>query len=152
MSAYEHPELHENFLGKTSKVNELAQMVESILKDDKTIPVPDYSTKVTDTSFAVMEPSQFVPLPTTRKISKRLRKPGANVKQISFMRQIDVSKEVREEARNDRLIIASSFRRMGNWEYRLYNFDKAIDYYTKGLSYISDTPVLYLNRCLCYVK
>lgn len=111
MSSYEHPELHESFLEKTSKVNELVQLLESTLKDDKTIPVIDHSTNVTDTSFCVMQPTHHNPLAAARKNSKRIRKVGANVNQTSFMRQIDVSKEVREIARCDRMIVASSFRR-----------------------------------------
>jgi len=42
--------------------------------------------------------------------------------------------------------------RLGNAEYRRANFDKAIEYYTKGLNYINDSPVLYVNRSLCYIK
>lgn len=42
--------------------------------------------------------------------------------------------------------------RMGNYEYRKSNYETAIAMYNKGLCYINDTFVLYLNRCACFIK
>lgn len=110
MSPYAHPELHENFLNDTSKVDELANVLQQIIKDDKSIPLKDYSTEVTNTSFCVLQENAFRQFHTSAKMSKKIRK-YVNTNQISFMRQIDVTKEVRQLARRDRIIVATSFRR-----------------------------------------
>ncbi|ALC47099.1 CG31294 [Drosophila busckii] len=41
---------------------------------------------------------------------------------------------------------------LGNCEYRRTMYDKAIEFYSRGLDYITDTPVLFCNRALCYIK
>lgn len=107
---YYHPQLHEQFLYGTSKVNELVNFLEQIIKDDKSLPVKDYSTQVMDTNFSVMQKNEFRQFNTSGKITKKIRE-NANINQISFMRQIDVSEKVQKMARRDRIIVASSFRR-----------------------------------------
>lgn len=42
--------------------------------------------------------------------------------------------------------------RLGNAEYRKGSFDKAIELYSHGISFISDSPVLYVNRSVCLIK
>jgi len=68
------------------------------------------------------------------------------------MRQIDSEPDDRVLAREQREDVAETFRRMGNYEYRKLNFSLAKDYYSKGIQYIKDSPVLYVNRALCFIK
>lgn len=75
-----------------------------------------------------------------------------NTNQFTFMRQIDSEPDDRVLAREQREDVAETFRRMGNYEYRKLNFSLAKDYYSKGMQYIKDSPVLYVNRALCYIK
>lgn len=44
------------------------------------------------------------------------------------------------------------FFRMGNEAYKKQNFEKAIDLYSKAIDAIRDSPVLYCNRALAYIK
>lgn len=106
----QHPQLHEKFLFEDSKVNDLVNFLEQIVKDDKSLPVKDYSTQVTDTNFCVMQQNIFRQFHTSSKFTKKIRA-CANINQTSFMRQIEVSEKVRKMARRDRIIVATSFRR-----------------------------------------
>jgi len=82
----------------------------------------------------------------------KAKKVPINTDQFTFMRQIDSSPEDQILARKQRENVADTFRRMGNAEYRKLNFSMAKNYYTKGLEYIKDTPVLYVNRAMCSIK
>uniref|UniRef100_A0A0K8VEQ5 Tetratricopeptide repeat protein 12 n=1 Tax=Bactrocera latifrons TaxID=174628 RepID=A0A0K8VEQ5_BACLA len=41
---------------------------------------------------------------------------------------------------------------MGNDAYRKQNYEKAIQMYTKAIEHVKDSPILYNNRALCYLK
>lgn len=82
----------------------------------------------------------------------KARRIALNTNQFTFMRQIDPEPEDRILARQEREFVAETFRRLGNFEYRKLRFDVAIENYTKGLKYVKDTPVLYVNRAMCYIK
>lgn len=41
---------------------------------------------------------------------------------------------------------------MGNEAYKKQNFEKAVDLYSKAIDTIRDSPVLYCNRALAYIK
>ncbi|XP_034486210.1 tetratricopeptide repeat protein 12-like [Drosophila innubila] len=150
MSSYIHSELHEDFLLRPSKVDDVLKLLHEIAKTGKDKAEVDISEGVTDTSFVVMQRQNVVK--KSRSLSKRNIFSKPNMNQMTFMRQIDVSEEERKKARAERVSVANNFRRLGNAEYRKSNFDKAIDYYTKGLNYINDSPVLFVNRSLCNIK
>lgn len=42
--------------------------------------------------------------------------------------------------------------RMGNDAFKKQNYDKAVDLYNKAIDTIRDSPVLYCNRALTYIK
>ncbi|XP_001360079.2 tetratricopeptide repeat protein 12 [Drosophila pseudoobscura] len=118
-------------------------------KDTKDQEV-DISDGVTDDNYLVSGRAQR-PQRSQQRSTKKIHK-TLNLNQMSFMRQIDVTREERLAAREERHLVAENFRRMGNDEYRKCNFDKAIYFYTKGLQYVTDTPVLYCNRALAKIK
>ncbi|KAH8347120.1 hypothetical protein KR059_005403 [Drosophila kikkawai] len=146
----------EGFLTQRSVVMDVMKQLDDMLnankmdtkgKEEKK-PEVDPSTGVTETSFVV----------SARDIRKKSSRPfkkmtkTSNMNQITFMRQIDVTQQDREEARADRERVAESFRRFGNEEFRRTNYEKAIYYYSKGIQYVVDSPVLYCNRALAKIK
>ncbi|XP_017031402.1 tetratricopeptide repeat protein 12 [Drosophila kikkawai] len=146
----------EGFLTQRSVVMDVMKQLDDMLnvnkmdtkgKEEKK-PEVDPSIGVTETSFVV----------SARDIRKKSSRPfkkmtkTSNMNQITFMRQIDVTQQDREEARADRERVAESFRRFGNEEFRRTNYEKAIYYYSKGIQYVVDSPVLYCNRALAKIK
>ncbi|TDG48793.1 hypothetical protein AWZ03_004696 [Drosophila navojoa] len=166
MSTLVHAELEENFLSRGSLVDDLLKFLTEVAKSnqmdagkkEKEAKVDiDYSAGVTEDNFSVMTRISTGKREYTKKESinkKMIRRsviPG-NLDQMTFMRQIGLSYEARAKARDERIRVANNFRRLGNAEYRKMNFDKAIEYYTKAIEYISDSIVLYVNRSLCFAK
>ncbi|KAH8420870.1 hypothetical protein KR222_007468 [Zaprionus bogoriensis] len=146
MSSYEHSQLHENFLKKPSVMDDLQYFLE--VMHNKDAQKVDYSAGLTDDSFYVMARSQH-------DLKKKVlpKQPIlTNINQMTFMRQIDVDDNERIAARAERMHVAAEFRRLGNAQYRNNQLDKAINFYSMGLCYIVDSPVLYVNRGLCYIK
>ncbi|KAH8310792.1 hypothetical protein KR044_003020 [Drosophila immigrans] len=151
MSAHIHSESHEAFLLEPSKVDDVITLLHEIQTASKEkAGVTDYSAGVTDSSFMVLK--RIEATRRSKSLTKKSTLKSRNVEQLTFMRQIDMSDEARYKARLERVGVANSFRRMGNLEYRKLNFDKAMEYYSKGLTYIVDSPVLYVNRSLCHIK
>ncbi|KAL7728035.1 hypothetical protein ACLKA6_017886 [Drosophila palustris] len=150
MSSYIHSELHEDFLLKPSKVDDVIKLLHEIAKSSKEKAEVDISAGVTDTNFMVMHRTNVTK--KSKSLSKKNISGKSNTNQMTFMRQIDVSEEERKKVREERIYVANNFRRLGNAEYRKTNFDKAIEYYSRGLTYINDSPVLFVNRSLCNIK
>ncbi|XP_034486185.1 tetratricopeptide repeat protein 12 [Drosophila innubila] len=158
MSTTKHSELNENFLRQPSKVDDIIKFLAEMAKSNKMEGTKepevkkevDISASVTDSSFLVTQRSSS----SGKRSKSTSKKPNlrANMNQMTFMRQIDLTDEERIKAREERVRVANNFRRLGNAEYRRTNFDSAIEYYTKGLNYINDSPVLFVNRSLCYIK
>ncbi|XP_051864050.1 uncharacterized protein LOC117575117 isoform X1 [Drosophila albomicans] len=88
MSAHRHSELHEDFLLKPSKVDDVIKLLNEIAKSSKDKTEVDISAGVTDTSFMVLKRIETGERPkssirrTTLKIS--------NMNQLTFMRQINI--------------------------------------------------------------
>ncbi|XP_017083584.1 tetratricopeptide repeat protein 12 [Drosophila eugracilis] len=145
----------ESFLTQRSLVMDVVRQLDEMQnankmekgKEEKK-PEIDPSVGVTNTSFVVFY--REIRKKSSRYF-KRVQK-SSNINQICFMRQIDVTPKDREEARRDREIVADSFRRLGNEEYRRANYEKAIFHYSKAIQYVADSPVLYCNRALARIK
>jgi len=110
MSSYIHSELHEDFLLKPSKVDDVLKLLHEIAKTGKDKADIDISEGVTDTSFVVMQ-RQNIQNKKSRSLSKRNIFSKPNMNQMTFMRQIDVSEEERKKARAERISVANNFRR-----------------------------------------
>ncbi|XP_030565851.1 tetratricopeptide repeat protein 12-like [Drosophila novamexicana] len=157
MSATRHRELEEDFLRRPSKVGEVINLLDEISKGGKMAkgnvdkPAANIIPDVTDTNFIVMQRGQLH-VKTRSKRSFIQIDIAANRDQMTFMRQIDVTQAERNNARRERISVALNYRRLGNAEFRKPNFDNAIEFYTKGLEYIVDSKVLFVNRSLCYIK
>ncbi|EDW97418.1 tetratricopeptide repeat protein 12 [Drosophila yakuba] len=150
---HQHPESDESFLHeKTTKVEDIIEYLEVVENANKTD-----ASKKRQKSTVTMEDVKCIvtqrnPLSTTTFRRGKAKRVLANTNQFTFMRQIDSEPEDRLLARKQREDVAETFRRMGNREYRKLNFTLAREYYTKGMQYIKDSPVLYINRALCCIK
>ncbi|XP_023034499.2 tetratricopeptide repeat protein 12 isoform X2 [Drosophila willistoni] len=152
------PEMNEKFLEEPSKVQEVLQFLDQMANANKMDegsapqkPLVDSSGLVTDENFLVFKRISFNDRMSIKR-SKSKNKIVGNTNQFTFMRQIDETQERRVETRIERERVADNYRRLGNFEYRRNAFEAAIQFYTRGLGYIVDTPVLYVNRALCHIK
>ncbi|XP_032593227.1 tetratricopeptide repeat protein 12 isoform X2 [Drosophila grimshawi] len=112
-------------------------------------PTVDISADVTDDNYFITTRSLSVGSTSFRKSKIKVK---SNTNQFTFMRQLDQSDEERVKTRIERERVANNFRRLGNAAYRRNQFKNAIEMYTKGLEYINNTPVLYINRACCNIK
>ncbi|XP_064545169.1 uncharacterized protein LOC135433131 [Drosophila montana] len=101
MSKWRHSELEEDFLRRPSKVDELFKFLDEISSkgkgnDDKAaaVIIPD----VTDTNFIVMQRGQYQDRKRTKRSTFKFNM-TANLNQMTFMRQIDVSEAEQTSAR-----------------------------------------------------
>ncbi|XP_002138101.1 tetratricopeptide repeat protein 12 [Drosophila pseudoobscura] len=152
---YQHPQTDEVFLHSPSLVDDVLQFMETIGDASKneasaaTKEKKNYSEKLTDDNFMVTSRLIFG---ASYKRSRSKTKVTANTNTFTFMRQVDQDLKSRQQARIERERVAENFRRLGNHEYRKENYELAAQHYTRGLATINDTPVLYVNRALCYLK
>lgn len=72
--------------------------------------------------------------------------------QYTFMKQLESDAKKRAAVKKEREQIAQNFRKMGNEAFRKQEYEKAINLYTKAIDHVKDSPILYNNRALCYIK
>ncbi|XP_055377856.1 tetratricopeptide repeat protein 12-like, partial [Condylostylus longicornis] len=72
--------------------------------------------------------------------------------QFTFMRQVEEDAKQRTETRRENEMIANNFRQLGNEAFRKQEYEKAINHYTKAIDHVKDSPILYCNRALTYIK
>ncbi|XP_033165005.1 tetratricopeptide repeat protein 12 [Drosophila mauritiana] len=150
---YQHPAADESFLNdQPTKVEDVIEYLDVLENANKT-----ESSKKRQKSLVTMDDIKCIVTRRSAASSTTLRRGKAkrvliNTNQFTFMRQIDSEPDDRVLAREQREDVAETFRRMGNREYRKLNFSLAKDYYSKGIQYIKDSPVLYVNRALCFIK
>lgn len=72
--------------------------------------------------------------------------------QYTFMMQLESDAKKRAAVKKEREQIAQNFRKMGNEAFRKQEYEKAINLYTKAIDHVKDSPILYNNRALCYIK
>lgn len=102
------------------------------------------------------------------------KKEPHTVDKFTFMQQLEQDAAMRAENRRNREIIADNFRkynnhccsdknnslyvsfpsiiRLGNKAFKEQRYEEAINLYTKAVDYIKDSPILYNNRALSYIK
>ncbi|XP_023166463.2 tetratricopeptide repeat protein 12 [Drosophila hydei] len=142
MYSLQHPQMDESFLRLDSTVDEVINLLRSIKKpnENETETKPEEAAdSVTDDNFmvTVRDPGN-----TSNKSKDR----------FTFMRQVDVELAERSKARLEREKVAQKFRKLGNSDYRQGNYESAVRMYTQALENIKDSPILYINRSLSYIK
>ncbi|XP_055620585.1 tetratricopeptide repeat protein 12 [Toxorhynchites rutilus septentrionalis] len=71
---------------------------------------------------------------------------------FAFMADIERDAARRASERKEREQVAQGLRRAGNRAFRREEYEKAISMYTKAIDQIRDSPILYNNRALAYIK
>ncbi|XP_055907314.1 tetratricopeptide repeat protein 12 [Eupeodes corollae] len=78
--------------------------------------------------------------------------PDGQMDKFTFMQQIEQDAKKRNEVRQEREKIAQHFRKLGNDAFHKNEFEKAINMFTKAIDHVKDSPILYNNRALSYMK
>ncbi|XP_062123338.1 tetratricopeptide repeat protein 12 [Drosophila sulfurigaster albostrigata] len=143
MYSLQHPQIDESFLQLNSKVEEVTTLLRSMIKPSEeeveaaTFKKETTADGVTDDNFMV---------------TKRPSDTSINNDRFTFMRQVEVDQDERSKARLERERVAQNFRKLGNANYRQEKFENAIAMYSQAIENIKDSPVLYINRALCFIK
>ncbi|KAI9580033.1 hypothetical protein GQX74_000821 [Glossina fuscipes] len=157
------PGFNEEFLEFESKVHQVMKLLEDISvankKEGEEVKKPekDIYQDLNENNFIV----------TTREIGTSINKKkatpaSADIKRtpqgaiemdkFTFMQQLEQDADERHKGFKERERIAQNFRALGNEAYRKANYEKAINMYTKAIDHIKDSPILYNNRALSYIK
>ncbi|XP_050098018.1 tetratricopeptide repeat protein 12 [Anopheles aquasalis] len=70
----------------------------------------------------------------------------------AFMAEIERDAARRATERKEREQVAQGLRRSGNRAFRRGEYEKAINMYSKAIDQIRDSPILYNNRALAYIR
>lgn len=70
----------------------------------------------------------------------------------AFMAEIERDAARRAAERKEREQVAQGLRRSGNRAFRRGEYEKAINMYSKAIDQIRDSPILYNNRALAYIR
>ncbi|XP_058456915.1 tetratricopeptide repeat protein 12-like [Malaya genurostris] len=79
-----------------------------------------------------------------------LEKPSSD--KFAFMADVEKDAARRAAERKEREQTAQGLRRAGNRAFRKGEYEKSISMYTKAIDYLRDSPILYNNRALAYIK
>ncbi|XP_073819759.1 tetratricopeptide repeat protein 12-like [Musca autumnalis] len=160
------PGFDEDFLEFESKVNQVMKLLEDInnankKEDESTSPSKKAAPKnifdeIDENNFIVtVKESRTVlnrnVLENDDEDEKKKSNPDVMDK-FTFMQQFEKDADERAKARRERERIAQHFRTLGNEAFRKQNYEKAINMYTKAMDHIRDSPILYNNRALAYMK
>uniref|UniRef100_A0A182WWC2 TPR_REGION domain-containing protein n=1 Tax=Anopheles quadriannulatus TaxID=34691 RepID=A0A182WWC2_ANOQN len=70
----------------------------------------------------------------------------------AFMAEIERDAARRATERREREQVAQGLRRAGNRAFRRAEYEQAINMYSKAIDQIRDSPILYNNRALAYIR
>ncbi|XP_030374296.1 tetratricopeptide repeat protein 12 [Scaptodrosophila lebanonensis] len=150
----QHPQIDESFLHNGSKLDDVMKLLHSIASAQK--PAEEELklqtgtiTDITEDNFVVAKRREQ---PELNKQTIKSNVPESNKDLFTFMRQMEINQEERSKARLERERVAQNFRKLGNFEYRRGSYEVAMRMYSEAIENIKDSPVLYINRALCYIK
>ncbi|XP_055708360.1 tetratricopeptide repeat protein 12 [Phlebotomus papatasi] len=70
----------------------------------------------------------------------------------AFMASMEKDAGRRYAERKERESLAQNLRKLGNAAFRKEEYEKAISMYSKAIDQVRDSPILYNNRALCYMR
>ncbi|XP_018797775.1 PREDICTED: tetratricopeptide repeat protein 12 isoform X1 [Bactrocera latifrons] len=151
-------DMDEDFLNFESKVNQVMKLLEDMAAANKTdaesaAKKPETKSEINQDNFIVNVRQDRTVL--NRKAGQKDPTDTGGPQQMdkyTFMQQMEQDSAERTKIRQERERIAQNFRSMGNDAYRKQNYEKAIQMYTKAIEHVKDSPILYNNRALCYLK
>ncbi|XP_030565119.1 tetratricopeptide repeat protein 12 [Drosophila novamexicana] len=147
MYSLQHPQMDESFLQLDSKVDEVMNLLRGIKKPN----AEEAETESEETAGSVTDDNFMV---TARKnqIEGKGNTLNSAKDRLTFMRQVEVDQAERSKARLERERVAQKFRKLGNSDYRKGDYESAVRMYSQALENIKDSPILYINRSLCFIK
>ncbi|XP_075145765.1 tetratricopeptide repeat protein 12 [Haematobia irritans] len=158
------PGFDEDFLEFESKVTQVMKLLEDINNANKKEDESSPSKKTTQKNIYddIDENNFIITIKDDRSVLNRdiiekdeMEKKSSSTNQMdkfTFMQQLEKDAEERTKARRERERLAQHFRTLGNEAFRKLNYEKAINMYTKAMDHIRDSPILYNNRALAYMK
>ncbi|XP_031620138.1 tetratricopeptide repeat protein 12 [Contarinia nasturtii] len=91
-----------------------------------------------------------VKITENRTVINKEEKPEMN--RLTFMQEVERDAKRRTEERKQRESVGQNLRKIGNEAFRNGEFEKAISMYSKAIDHVKDSPVLYNNRALTYIR
>lgn len=76
----------------------------------------------------------------------------ASMEQGAFMAAMEADAAKRFRERKEREKIAQGLRKAGNQAFRNGDFEAAVNFYSKAIDTVRDSPILYNNRALTYIR
>uniref|UniRef100_A0A1A9X1N9 TPR_REGION domain-containing protein n=1 Tax=Glossina brevipalpis TaxID=37001 RepID=A0A1A9X1N9_9MUSC len=156
------PGFNEDFLEFESKVHQVMKLLEDISVankkegEDVKKPEKDIYQDIDKNNFIVTTRENSVSVNkkkgTPLEELQRTSDSAIEMDKFTFMQQLELDANDRHKAFKERERIAQNFRALGNEAYRKANYEKAINMYTKAIDHIKDSPILYNNRALSYIK
>ncbi|XP_055531492.1 tetratricopeptide repeat protein 12-like [Wyeomyia smithii] len=151
----------EDFEASMSKVDEVMRMLNMMTSGDKNKEQMGLAfaeqflgedkkelEKIDENNFIVRVNQERTVI--NKKDDDSLDRPTAD--KFAFMAEIERDAARRASERKEREQTAQGLRRAGNRAFREGKYEKAISMYTKAIDYIRDSPILYNNRALAYIK
>ncbi|XP_011176516.1 tetratricopeptide repeat protein 12 [Zeugodacus cucurbitae] len=152
-------DMDEDFLNFESKVNQVMKLLEDMAAANKSdsesaAKKPETKSEISQDNFIVNVRQDRTVL-NRKAIYQKDQSDSTGPQQMdkyTFMQQMEQDAAERTKIRQERERIAQNFRSVGNDAYRKQNYEKAIQMYTKAIEHVKDSPILYNNRALCYLK
>ncbi|XP_065366905.1 sperm-associated antigen 1 [Calliphora vicina] len=157
--------IDEDFLDFESKVSQVMKLLEDISNANKKEGDEGTSKKPTKNIMDEINVNDFIitvkdDRTSINKKSTNKIKPNddnrkddvAEMDKFTFMKQLEQDAEERTKNKREREKIAHNFRSLGNEAFRKQSYEKAINMYTKAIDHVKDSPILYNNRALSYMK
>uniref|UniRef100_A0A1I8P954 Uncharacterized protein n=1 Tax=Stomoxys calcitrans TaxID=35570 RepID=A0A1I8P954_STOCA len=157
------PGFDEDFLEFESKVTQVMKLLEDINNANKKEDEDSLTKKpVQKNLFDDIDENNFiVTVKENRTVLNRsaldsdevdTKTTNNQMDKFTFMQQLEKDAEERTKARRERERLAQHFRTLGNEAFHKKSYEKAINMYTKAMEHIRDSPILYNNRALAYMK
>ncbi|KAH8381654.1 hypothetical protein KR093_010282 [Drosophila rubida] len=146
MYSLQHPQIDESFLQLNSKVEEVTTLLRSMIKPSESVKKDVEATTLKEATPESLRDDNFM-------VTKR-KNPECKLSsdRFTFMRQVEVEQDERSKARLERERVAQNFRKLGNANYRQEKYEDAKEMYSQAIENIKDSPILYINRALCFIK
>ncbi|XP_055324903.1 tetratricopeptide repeat protein 12 isoform X2 [Sitodiplosis mosellana] len=136
-----------------NKIDEVLYLLKGMNNCDR-----KHSTAALDLGKDKLSADDFVVKITENRtvINKEAKVENFNEKEqmekLAFMQEVERDAARRAEERKEREAVAQNLRKMGNEAFRNGEYEKAIGMYSKAIDQVKDSPVLYNNRALAYIR
>lgn len=144
----------EDFRQFESKIDEVLHLLKGMNNCDRKFSIIPAAANETDKVCSKLSEEDFIVKITENRtvINTTETKPKEEMDQLAFMEEVERDALRRSEERKERQTMAQNLRKLGNQAFRNGEYEKAINMYTKAIDHVKDSPVLYNNRALTYIR